>query len=444
MKKQQRNQTQRRKTLALLLTVALCMGILASGGLPVSKAVSTPDSETATADSDITLKNPTISDNGVTTWDCVWFGNYPQSDATGATKEPIKWRVLSVNGDDAFLLADQNLDCQKYNDTYMDDITWETCTMRSWLNGYGAASNKDGKDYSADNFLDKAFTASEQAAIRNTTVVNEDNPYYDTEGGNNTTDKVYLLSLSEVLNPSYGFHSDPDEYAESRRAKNTTYAKGQGVLTNPSGEYAGNGIWWLRSPGRDSDDASYVSNGGSVHECGGNVDHYGVAARPALHLNLSSTSSWSYAEKVNSEEISEISPTDTPTAVPTVVQTATPTVVSTANSNSISTSAPAPAVSSPSAAPSSSSEKAVTTEKEKSLKLSDLKCRKNSKVISGKVSVAKATVKIKVGKSTWKKAKVDGKKFTLKLSSKLKKKTKITIKVTKNGYKSLVKTCKVK
>lgn len=72
------------------------------------------------------LKNPT-RENGVTTWDCIWFGNYWQEDTNGDgkadmndEKTPIKWRVLSVEGDDVFLLADKSLDFQKYNASYTD------------------------------------------------------------------------------------------------------------------------------------------------------------------------------------------------------------------------------------------------------------------------------------------------------------------------------------
>ncbi len=50
-----------------------------------------------------------------------------------------------MEGDDVFLLADKNLDVQRYNDT-RTAVTWENCTMRSWLNGYGAEKNKAGKD----------------------------------------------------------------------------------------------------------------------------------------------------------------------------------------------------------------------------------------------------------------------------------------------------------
>ena len=60
-------------------------------------------SSAAESTSSYGLSNPTIS-NGVTTWDCIYFGNYYQSNSS--TKEPIKWRVLSINGNDAFLLQD--------------------------------------------------------------------------------------------------------------------------------------------------------------------------------------------------------------------------------------------------------------------------------------------------------------------------------------------------
>ena len=81
---------------------------------------------------------------------------------------------------------------------------------------------------------------------------------------------------------------------------------------------------------------------------------------------------------------------------------------------------------------------------EKTLKLSAVKCKKNSKKITGKVSEKGSTVKIKVGKKSAKKATVKGKKFTLKLSYKLKKKTKVIITVSKKDFKQLKKTYTVK
>lgn len=80
----------------------------------------------------------------------------------------------------------------------------------------------------------------------------------------------------------------------------------------------------------------------------------------------------------------------------------------------------------------------------KKMKLSSVKCAKNTKKITGKVSASKATVKIKVGKGAYKKATVKGKSFSIKLGQKLKKKTKVYIKVTKKGYKSISKVYQVK
>lgn len=86
-------------------------------------------------------------------------GFYNWSDSTTYhyfKYEPIKWRVLNVNGNDAFLLADKGLDDQRYN-TSKTNVTWETATIRSWLNGYSASSNAYGTDYTGKNFLDTAF-----------------------------------------------------------------------------------------------------------------------------------------------------------------------------------------------------------------------------------------------------------------------------------------------
>ena len=310
--------TKSKRSLALLLISALLAGILPlSGSAPVQAA-------------GYGLNNPTTDANGVTTWDCIWFGNYWQEDTNGDgkadkndAKQPIKWRVLSVEGDDVFLLADKNLDCQMYNNT-STGVTWETCTMRSWLNGYGGEINKDGKDYSDSNFLNNAFSAAEQSAIKTTNIVNNDNPSYGTEGGKDTSDKVYLLSIDEVTNPEYGFNSSRSNYAESRRALNTAFAKEQGAWTSTSQEYAGNGAWWLRSPGYLSDYASYVTLIGYVDTYGLNVYYSTYAARPALHLNLSSASSWSYAGTVTSEGGETGTVTPTPGATVEPVQTEEP------------------------------------------------------------------------------------------------------------------------
>ena len=261
------------------------------------------------------LNNPTTDSKGVTTWDCVYFGNYWQNDTNGDgvadendEKQPIKWRVLSVDGNDAFLLADQNLDAEPYNESYTA-TTWENCTMRSWLNGYGASSNVESIDYSSDNFIDAAFTSAEQNAIKQVTVVNEDHPQYGTEGGNDTNDKVYLLSIAEVSNALFGFNSIFDTDSDTRAATNTTYVAGQENMFDAGKP----DIWWLRSPGDSVYRASHVTNLGCGPYNGYYVDSGSVAVRPALHLNLSASNLWSYADTVSAVDESRSIATPIPT-----------------------------------------------------------------------------------------------------------------------------------
>ena len=83
------------------------------------------------------------------------------------------------------------------------------------------------------------------------------------------------------------------------------------------------------------------------------------------------------------------------------------------------------------------------TPSQKTMKITKVTAKKNATKITGTVSVAKATVKVKVGSKAFKKATVSGKKFTIKVA-KLKKGTTIKVKATKSGYKAVTKTVKVK
>lgn len=293
------------KFTAIILTIALLMGIAPYGLKQII-------SEAA----EYKIANPRVEKDNTVTWDCVYFGNYWQNDTNGDgvadqndEKEPIKWRVLSVDGDDAFLLADQNLDCQPYNENYAG-VTWETCTLRQWLN---------------NNFYQNAFDSSEQSAIRTTTVVNEEyNPTYVTYGGNNTSDKVYLLSIGESRNTVFGFYDGIDDinnYNKTRESKNTEYTKGYGNYTETE---TGTGQWWLRSPGLTLWEASFVRGNRALYITHGKVNDAEYVVRPALHLNLSS-SEWNKAGTVTDSFAARPTPTRIkPIEIKKPIQTSTP------------------------------------------------------------------------------------------------------------------------
>ena len=197
--------------------------------------------------------------------DTVILGAYEQDNNSSNGKEEIEWRVLAKEGYKALVISKYALDCQPYNTSYTD-VTWETCSLRKWLNG---------------TFISNAFSSDEQNMIQTTTVTADMNPYYDISPGNDTTDKVFLLSIPEAKK----YFSS----IETRRCQPTDYAKAQGASCN---------IWWLRSPGNYSTSAAYVDDGGFVEDrgdavtIGTNIEYIGFSVRPAMWINLGNSIKW--------------------------------------------------------------------------------------------------------------------------------------------------------
>lgn len=201
----------------------------------------------------------------------VTFGTYPQTKSE-YDQTPIEWLVLARDGNKALLISRYGLDAQPYNKNYTS-VTWETCTLRTWLNS---------------TFYNKAFSSAEQAAILTTNVDNSKSQCYsewNTSGGNNTQDKVFLLSYAEA-NQYFGVTYNNSSNTKSRVAP-TAYAIAQGGWTNYSNKTADGtaaGWWWLRSPGSDQSNAADVYTDGSLS--GNYVSNDSGSVRPALWVNI--------------------------------------------------------------------------------------------------------------------------------------------------------------
>ncbi len=191
--------------------------------------------------------------------DVVIFGTYEQDNNTANGQEDIEWLVLAKEDGRILIISKYALDCRKYSRNYLNG-TWETCSLRKWLNR---------------NFLNKAFNAGERAMIPSVTVSADENAKYNlTSPGNNTMDKVFLLSITEA-----------NKYYSIRMCQGTDYVYAQGKLI----KYESLGCrWWLRSPGMDSYYAAYVNSDGSISYLGAcrYVDYEGV--RPALWIEYES------------------------------------------------------------------------------------------------------------------------------------------------------------
>ncbi|HNW87246.1 MAG TPA: DUF6273 domain-containing protein [Candidatus Limiplasma sp.] len=224
----------------------------------------TPKSTSASTPTPTPMPVPTLTatelSNIYAVGKTVAFGDHQQLDSTSYGKKAIQWKVLAYEGSRALLIAEKCLDFQLYNDSYEDtDTTWATCSLREWLN---------------NDFFFAAFTAEERQAILPTQLEN-DNPELGTDGGMDTNDKIFLLSImqAETL-----FRDSPD-----RQAQPTFYARaGRGGT-----DMSGNAVWWLRSPGSTNSEAAVVGTSGMIITNGCYI--WGsYAIRPAFWLDLAS------------------------------------------------------------------------------------------------------------------------------------------------------------
>lgn len=209
----------------------------------------------------------------------VTFGTYPQTKA-GNDATPIEWLVLARDGNKALLISRYGLDAQPYNIVYTD-VTWENCTLRTWLNW---------------TFYNKAFSSAEQSAILTTNVDNSKKQCYSgysTDGGNNTQDKVFLLSYAEA-NKYFGVPYGNSSNTKSRVAP-TAYAIAHGTWASSSNKTADGtdaGWWWLRSPGNYQDFAAVVDTDGSLRNI--TVNYVSGSVRPTLWVNIEALDATSF------------------------------------------------------------------------------------------------------------------------------------------------------
>ena len=210
----------------------------------------------------------------------VTFGTYPQT-TNGTDNTTIEWLVLDYDAANncSLLISRYGLDTKPYNENY-EDITWEKCTLRDWLNS---------------TFYNKAFSSSEQSAILLTDVDNSECQGYsagdwNSKGGNNTQDKVFLLSYAEA-----------NKYWDIKRANaNSSISDNAKIRIQPTAYTVEQGAsvyskfktvdgtdatsWWLRSPGFRQNEAACVTPSGALYAYDVNDDNNTV--RPVFWLDL--------------------------------------------------------------------------------------------------------------------------------------------------------------
>ena len=168
------------------------------------------------------------------------------------------WKVLEKNEDSMLVITEEVIDLRTYHDIAVS-ITWEDCTLRSYLN----------------NEFYNSFNETDRARIKDTNLINDNNPKNETPGGNNTTDKIFLLSIDEAEKYFHSWLKDGVATLSSDAA--IKYYED----ANRAGEPV---CWWLRSPGTAGFYAAEVSASGWVSVDGTSVRVLEGGVRPALYL----------------------------------------------------------------------------------------------------------------------------------------------------------------
>lgn len=193
--------------------------------------------------------------------DTITIGLWKQNNETPGN-ESIAWQVLAVEEEKALVISEQGLDCCPYhNDRHESTVTWDNSSIRFWLNDY---------------FYNNAFSDEEKTRIIMTDIKAGGNPSFSTEYGNETKDRVFLLSADEA---NKYFSS-----SQARQCSATDYAKSRGGYTDES-SYA-RCWWWLRTPGDSQADTAYVDIGGNINLSGTDAVYAHNVIRPAIWIEM--------------------------------------------------------------------------------------------------------------------------------------------------------------
>lgn len=204
--------------------------------------------------------------------DTIEFGNYWQDETLEDGKTPIKWLILDIQKNTMLLLSKYVLDNKMFSEKSLE-VTWENSSIRKWLNNEETLSN---------SFINNAFNETEQKRLVDTNVLSEQNDFYCLGFGNDTNDKIFLLSLNDVF-IKY-FHSNSE-----RIAYPTKYVISNNVLCKEGNVLEGNdyGVqWWLRNRGRSKDHVATILPNGYGSFCGLNAFNFSVFVRPALWIKI--------------------------------------------------------------------------------------------------------------------------------------------------------------
>ncbi|MCI6887601.1 MAG: InlB B-repeat-containing protein [Lachnospiraceae bacterium] len=183
-------------------------------------------------------------------------------------RRPVKWRILNNDGNSLLLMADRIMYVHNYSDEYYGIPTWETSTIRKWLR---------------ETIIPEMFTEEEQMDLCDNVVTDTVSITSGLENGNSTVDEIFLPSLEDITNPSYGFPEN--DKSKSRAAE---YIISGMDYKNTANDKS----YWLRSRGSGSLAGAlypyYVLNNGLCNYGGNRYNTWNLGVRPMIRVAIGS------------------------------------------------------------------------------------------------------------------------------------------------------------
>ena len=256
--------------------------------------------------------------------DTLIMGRYEQDNDEENGPEPVEWTVLDIQDGKALVISRYVLDCMPFHSEYAEETTWETSTLRTWMNS---------------GFAKSVFTEEELARIRISLVNAEWNPHFNDHlhnPGNATEDRLFLLDIAEAerylktrndricmptvhaavrgmlarycdwsgeqeenMKVSYGdteagkvVHLSIPYWDQTVTCNITFNGDGSGFVVHTNADEqttvrtAEGWRWWLRSPGLMADQIAYVFIDGTVIPSGEGSDYAVIGIRPAMWIDI--------------------------------------------------------------------------------------------------------------------------------------------------------------
>lgn len=175
----------------------------------------------------------------------------------------IKWRVLEVLEDRILVLAEEILMLRDYHNKACE-VTWKNCELRKYLN----------------NDFYNSFSEEDKEEILETVIKNPGNPWYKVEDGEDTLDKIFLLSMEEVVKKYFGDSSRLlDNPANNQRywfqKKDENNIRRRAIYRNSIW------WWWTRTPGKNKKYTVYIHGDGNI-----GIQGNGVSKRDTNIIHL--------------------------------------------------------------------------------------------------------------------------------------------------------------